>query len=56
LSETQEERVAVTQAIAKKLNATVLVKGKTDIICSGDRVKTKFTGNPGMTVGEQAMF
>ena len=51
LSETQEERVAVTQAIAKKLNATVLVKGKTDIICSGDRVKLNFTGNPGMTVG-----
>jgi NAD(P)H-hydrate epimerase len=51
LPENQAERVAAIQAIAKKLNAIVLVKGKTDIICSGDRAKLNFTGNPGMTVG-----
>ena len=51
LPENQEERVAAIQAIAKKLNAIVLVKGKTDIICGGDRIKLNFTGNPGMTVG-----
>ncbi|HSQ49261.1 MAG TPA: NAD(P)H-hydrate dehydratase, partial [Candidatus Deferrimicrobiaceae bacterium] len=51
LPENQEERVAAIQAIAKKLNAIVLVKGKTDIISRGDRVKLNFTGNPGMTVG-----
>jgi NAD(P)H-hydrate epimerase len=51
LPDTQEERVAAIQAIAKKLNAVVLVKGKTDIICGGDRLKLNFTGNPGMTVG-----
>jgi ADP-dependent NAD(P)H-hydrate dehydratase / NAD(P)H-hydrate epimerase len=51
LPETQEERVAAIQATAKKLNATILVKGKTDIICNGERAKLNFTGNPGMTVG-----
>jgi NAD(P)H-hydrate epimerase len=51
LPENQEERVASVQAAAKKLNAIVLVKGKTDIICSGERTKLNFTGNPGMTVG-----
>jgi ADP-dependent NAD(P)H-hydrate dehydratase / NAD(P)H-hydrate epimerase len=51
LPETQEERVAAIKATAKKLNATILVKGKTDIICNGEREKLNFTGNPGMTVG-----
>lgn len=51
LPENQEERVAAIQKTAKKLNATILVKGKTDIICNAERVKLNFTGNPGMTVG-----
>ena len=51
LPENQEERVAAIQKTAKKLNATILVKGKTDIICNAERSKLNFTGNPGMTVG-----
>ena len=51
LPENQEERVVGIQKTAKKLNATVLVKGKVDIICDANRAKLNFTGNPGMTVG-----
>ncbi len=51
LPENEEERVAAIQKTAKKLNATILVKGKTDIICNAERSKLNFTGNPGMTVG-----
>ncbi len=51
LPENETERVAVVQAAAKKFNATILVKGKVDIICDSKRVKLNFTGNPGMTVG-----
>ena len=51
LPENIEERVLAIQKTAKKLNATVLVKGKVDIICDGQRAKLNFTGNPGMTVG-----
>ena len=51
LPENQEERVLAIQKTAKKLNATVLVKGKVDFICNAERAKLNFTGNPGMTVG-----
>jgi len=51
LPENQEERVATIQKNAKKLNATILLKGKVDIICDTERSKLNFTGNPGMTVG-----
>jgi NAD(P)H-hydrate epimerase len=51
LPENQEERVAAIQKNAKKLNATILVKGKVDIVCDAERAKFNFTGNPGMTVG-----
>ena len=51
LPENQEERVVAIQKTAKKLNATILVKGKVDIICDPERTKLNFTGNPGMTVG-----
>jgi NAD(P)H-hydrate epimerase len=51
LPETQEERISAIQKTAKKLGATVLVKGKVDIICSPQQTKLNFTGNPGMTVG-----
>jgi hydroxyethylthiazole kinase-like uncharacterized protein yjeF len=46
-----EEKVATVQKTAKKLGATLLVKGKIDIICDPERVKLNSTGNPGMTVG-----
>ncbi|MCL5876259.1 MAG: NAD(P)H-hydrate dehydratase [Candidatus Bathyarchaeota archaeon] len=51
LPENQDEHVAMIQKNAKKLGATVLVKGKVDIICDAERTKLNFTGNPGMTVG-----
>jgi hydroxyethylthiazole kinase-like uncharacterized protein yjeF len=51
LPENLEEKVAMIQKTAKELKATILVKGKVDIICDADRVKLNFTGNAGMTVG-----
>ena len=51
LPENQEERALAIQKTAKKLGAVVLVKGKVDYICSPERIKLNFTGNPGMTVG-----
>jgi hydroxyethylthiazole kinase-like uncharacterized protein yjeF len=36
---------------ADKFNAVILLKGETDLICDGKRMKLNFTGNPGMTVG-----
>jgi NAD(P)H-hydrate epimerase len=47
-----KKSIALIQQTAKELNATLLVKGETDIICSQEgRVKLNFTGNAGMTVG-----
>ncbi len=46
-----EEKVEKVKKTASKLNAVVLLKGNTDIISDGDKVKLNFTGNPGMTVG-----
>ncbi len=46
-----EERIEQVQKSAKKLGATILLKGHTDIISNGIDVKLNFTGNPGMTVG-----
>ncbi len=51
LSDDVEERVAEVQKTAAELNATILVKGKVDVVCDGKRAKLNFTGNPGMTVG-----
>jgi hydroxyethylthiazole kinase-like uncharacterized protein yjeF len=51
LPKNQEERILAIQKTAKELNATVLVKGKVDIICNREKIKLNFTGNPGMTVG-----
>jgi hydroxyethylthiazole kinase-like uncharacterized protein yjeF len=39
------------QKVAARLGAVVLLKGATDIVSDGKRVKINFTGNPGMTVG-----
>jgi NAD(P)H-hydrate epimerase len=51
LPENQDDRALAIQKTATKLGAVVLVKGKVDYICSQDRIKLNFTGNPGMTVG-----
>jgi NAD(P)H-hydrate epimerase len=37
--------------IALKFDAVILLKSHVDIISNGFRVKSNFTGNPGMTVG-----
>jgi NAD(P)H-hydrate epimerase len=46
-----EERAADVQNTAEQLGAVVLLKGHTDVISDGKRVKFNSTGNPGMTVG-----
>jgi NAD(P)H-hydrate epimerase len=51
LPENIEKRALAIQKTARELEAVVLVKGKVDYICSPERVKLNFTGNPGMTVG-----
>lgn len=51
LPENHKEKAAAIQKTAKKLGATILVKGKVDVICDSRRTKFNFTGNPGMTVG-----
>lgn len=44
-------RVHVVMKWASKLNATILLKSRYDIITDGNRFKVKTIGNPGMTVG-----
>jgi hydroxyethylthiazole kinase-like uncharacterized protein yjeF len=46
-----EERAEKVQKSARKLGATILLKGPVDVISDGERIKFNFTGNPGMTVG-----
>jgi NAD(P)H-hydrate epimerase len=46
-----EERAAEVQKTAQELGTVVLLKGHTDVVSDGKRVKLNFTGNPGMTVG-----
>ena len=38
-------------AEAKKHGCTILLKGRIDLICDGDKIYRNFTGNEGMTVG-----
>ncbi len=45
------ERAEDVRKTAKELEAVVLLKGHTDVISDGARMKLNFTGNPGMTVG-----
>jgi len=45
------ERAEDVRKTAEELNAVVLLKGHTDVLSDGIRVKLNFTGNPGMTVG-----
>jgi len=51
LSDNFEERREQVKNSAAKLSGTVLLKGATDIISDGRRVKLNRTGNAGMTVG-----
>jgi NAD(P)H-hydrate epimerase len=44
-------RMAEVKALAAKSGAVILLKGHTDVISDGERVKLNSTGNPGMTVG-----
>jgi NAD(P)H-hydrate epimerase len=46
-----EERVEKVQKSARKLGATILLKGPVDVVSDGERTKFNFTGNAGMTVG-----
>jgi len=51
LADDLKHRADDVQKTAERLNAVILLKGHTDIISDGKRVKFNFTGNPGMTVG-----
>jgi hydroxyethylthiazole kinase-like uncharacterized protein yjeF len=44
-------RIKAIKQTATELGAVLLVKGETDIISDGKRVKLNFTGNAGMSVG-----
>jgi hydroxyethylthiazole kinase-like uncharacterized protein yjeF len=44
-------RTSEVKGFAARSGAVVLLKGHTDIISDGERVKLNNTGNPGMTVG-----
>ncbi len=46
-----DRRIEHVCRTAEQLGAVVLLKGATDIITNGEKVKLNFTGNPGMTVG-----
>ncbi|PVX24927.1 MAG: NAD(P)H-hydrate dehydratase, partial [Candidatus Bathyarchaeum sp.] len=45
------DKVQSVQKAAKKLGATILLKGPVDVISDGVQTKYNFTGNPAMTVG-----
>ncbi len=51
LSNNLEEKAQDVQKMARKLGATILLKGPVDVVSNGVAVKFNFTGNPGMTVG-----
>ncbi|MFQ6053257.1 MAG: NAD(P)H-hydrate dehydratase, partial [Candidatus Bathyarchaeia archaeon] len=46
-----KERGKVVQAEARRLGATILLKGSVDVVSDGVRTRYNWTGNPGMTVG-----
>jgi hydroxyethylthiazole kinase-like uncharacterized protein yjeF len=50
-SQTQGKREKQVAALAKKLNATILLKGRTDVISNGKTTFYNKTGNAGMTSG-----
>jgi hydroxyethylthiazole kinase-like uncharacterized protein yjeF len=45
------ERADAVEGFAAELDATLLVKGRYDVVSDGDRTRVNRTGNPGMTVG-----
>jgi hydroxyethylthiazole kinase-like uncharacterized protein yjeF len=51
LPQNLKESAEEVQKSARKLGATILLKGAVDIVSNGENVKFNFTGNPGMTVG-----
>ena len=51
LSHNIEESERKVKKTAAKLDTVVLLKGRTDIISDGRKVKLNYSGNPGMTVG-----
>ncbi len=51
LADDLKHKTADVQKTAEELNAVILLKGHTDVVSDGKRVKYNFTGNPGMTVG-----
>jgi NAD(P)H-hydrate epimerase len=51
VAKTIAERSEQIRSWAHKLDVTILLKGATDVISDGRRVKLNDTGNPGMTVG-----
>jgi hydroxyethylthiazole kinase-like uncharacterized protein yjeF len=46
-----DERADEVKKTAKEFGTVILLKGHTDVISDGERVKLNFTGNAGMTVG-----
>lgn len=46
-----KEKIAIFQKIIKEIKATVVLKGKYDLIFKENKFKLNKTGNPGMTVG-----
>ncbi len=51
LSPELEERIGQVRSFAARLDLTVLLKGRYDIISDGERTKVNTTGNAGMSVG-----
>ena len=51
LPEDLEGRARAVKSWAKRLELTILLKGRTDIVSDGNLVKLNRSGNPGMTVG-----
>jgi len=46
-----QDKIKCVECEAKRLGATILLKGHEDIISNGNKTKINLTGNPGMTVG-----
>ncbi|MCW4035075.1 MAG: NAD(P)H-hydrate dehydratase [Candidatus Bathyarchaeota archaeon] len=51
LSGDMDERTKQVSGLARKLGATILLKGPVDLVSDGTQVKFNHTGNAGMTVG-----
>lgn len=51
IPELLKQRIETVVKVSKSYDATVVLKGATDIIAFNDEIKLNATGNPGMTVG-----